>query len=61
MTYCQALIGGPDWMLEVGNAAATTTPKEVMKKLGENGDPGQYHSDQINFGGVLGMLDVTDR
>eukprot|EP00974_Lingulodinium_polyedra_P094784 9186462-Lingulodinium_polyedra.AAC.1 len=38
-TYCQALIGGPDWMLEVGSAAATTTPQEVMKKKGGRGDP----------------------
>eukprot|EP00974_Lingulodinium_polyedra_P114512 11087672-Lingulodinium_polyedra.AAC.1 len=28
MTYCLALVGKPDWMLEVGGAAATTTPKE---------------------------------
>eukprot|EP00974_Lingulodinium_polyedra_P131660 11218643-Lingulodinium_polyedra.AAC.1 len=61
MAYCQALFGGPDWTFEVGSAAATTPPKGAMEKLGGSGDPGQYHSDQVKLGGVLGMLDVTDR
>eukprot|EP00974_Lingulodinium_polyedra_P092333 8946505-Lingulodinium_polyedra.AAC.1 len=47
-------------MSEVGSAAATTTP-QVMKKLGGGGDPGQYRSDQVKFGGVLGMLGVSGR
>ena len=60
INYCEQMVKHPDWMLAVGTAAATTTPKELMKKLA--GDhPTQYVPDSVKFGGVLGMLDVTDR
>ena len=33
ITYVQPIITQRDWMVAVGIAAATTTPKEVMKKM----------------------------
>ena len=47
-------------MMAVGGAAATATPKEVMKKLiGESST--QYSPEEVKFSGALGMLDEAYR
>ena len=60
IAYCQMLVSQLDWLMALGAAAATATPKAVMHKV--VGDfSTQYTSDEVKFGGVLGMLDVVDR
>jgi hypothetical protein len=60
IAYCQTTVSLLDWMVAVGGAAATASPKEVMNKLiGESSTP--YSPDEVNVGGVLGMLDVAYR
>ena len=60
ITYCTQKVQDPEWMIAVGHAASSSTPREVLKKL--NGDgAAAYLPDEVKFGGVLGWLDLSDR
>ena len=54
--YCVKKTREEAWMMPVGQAAATTTPKEVLSKMKQNFAP-----DAVKFGGCFGMLDLEDR
>ena len=56
--YGEGILQRVEWMTPIGKAAATSTPKQVVAKLGTTA---QYSPDAVKFGGTLGMLNVRDR
>ena len=62
IAYCKDAVAHQDWMTAAGVAAATASPKEVLKKLGvDQADGPAYSADEVKFGGTLGFLDLEDR
>ena len=61
IAYCTQTVTKQDWMLAAGIATAVSTPNEVLSKLGVTGAGVAYCSDEVKFGGVLGLLDLEDR
>ena len=61
IAYCKQAVIQEGWMAPVGVAAAVATPNEVLRKLGVNSDGTAYSTDEVKFGGVLGLLDLEDR
>jgi hypothetical protein len=58
IAYCQPIVSQLDWMVVVGGAAATATPKYIVKKL--VGEPFIQHTPgEGKLRGALGMLDVA--
>ena len=60
--YCKDTVSQVNWMNAVGIAAATATPKDVLRNLGV-GNVGvcAYSADEVKFGGAFGFLDLEDR
>ena len=61
IAYCKDTVTQTEWMTAAGVAASVSTPKEVLRKLGLGDGGATYFTDEVKFGGVLGILDLEDR